>query len=140
MFDFNLIGLFLATLSAPLLGFVWYHPRIFGGVWVRLVNISPENLEKSKRQMPLLTLGAFVAAFFMAFISANILTHFRGYWGILDVQDALGLALLAWSGFVVPILLGPIFWEGKSIKLFAINAGYWLTVLSVMALIIAFFV
>ncbi len=138
MFDINLITVLLAALTAPLIGFVWYHPRVFGSKWVRLVNISPEALETRKKYMPLLALSAFVAALFMAFISANAIDHFRDSWGMLDAQDALNLALLAWSAFVVPILLGPVLWEGRSLKLFAINAGYWLATLVSMALLIAF--
>lgn len=138
MFDVNLIGVFAAALAASLIGFVWYHPRAFGTVWMRLVNISPEKLESGKKKMPLLTFIAFVAALIMAFVSAHALEHFRESWGALDAVGAVSLTFLAWAAFIIPVLLGPVFWEGRSLKLFAINASYWLVTLCAMALIITF--
>lgn len=120
MFDMHiLITVLTAAVAALLTGSMWYHPRVFGRAWVRLVNISPEALEARKRKMPILILVAFIAVSCMAFV----------------VTVTKVSVFILWAGLIVPALLGAVLWEGRSLKLFAINAGYWLIVLFVMSLI-----
>ena len=124
MMEVNLVFIILlAGLVAPIVGFVWYHPRVFGSMWIRLVNISPENLETRKRKAPILSIIAFVSAVLMAFVFTVI--------GATIVS-----AVFVWVGFVVPVMLWQVLWEGRPVKLFTINASYWLVVLCLMAFII----
>ncbi len=138
MVDIYLITtIVMSALSALLIGSLWYHPKIFGTAWLRLVNISPKDLEKRKKYMPLLMLVSFIMFLCVAFMVSIIISVDISQIISNTVFDQTILnALLIWISLVVPVLLWSVFWEGKSIKLFAINAGYWLVVLYAMSLIL----
>ena len=133
MFEISLWPILFAAVSNVVLGMVWYHPKVFGSAWMRLANISPEAVERVRKQMPVRVLFGFLASLVVAYVLANLAIVI----GIFDIIGAVfDLALSAWIGFVAPILLGAVLWEGKSLKLYAINAGYWLVSLVVMSILL----
>jgi hypothetical protein len=67
---------------------------------------------------------------------AYILAHFAAYAGAVDTSGALQLAFWTWLGFVAPVQLGSVLWEGRPVKLYAINTSYYLVTLAVMSLIL----
>jgi len=127
--------IFAAGIANVIIGFVWYHPRVFGAAWMRMVGVTPEMAEKGKRRMPLYVFIAFLASMLIAWV--------MNYVGIaLGIYDWVGavfeLALWSWLGFVVPTTLGMVLWEHKPVSLYLINVFYWLVAFSVMALILLF--
>ena len=54
-----------------------------------------------------------------------------------DLNAGLQGGFWNWLGFVMPVTLGIVLWEGKSWKLFGINAGYYLVSLPIMGVILA---
>jgi hypothetical protein len=54
------------------------------------------------------------------------------------VVAGLEAALWSWLGFVAPVSLGAVLWDGKPWKLWFINAGYFLATLLVMGLILGY--
>lgn len=130
--DPSLFSIFIASVANMVIGFGWYNPRVFGGVWMRLSGITPESVESGKRRMPFVLLAALLAGGLMAYV----MHYFGGAWYVTDVFGAVELALWLWAGFVAPVLLGVVLWEQKSIALFFINAFYWLTSMTVMAIVL----
>jgi hypothetical protein len=43
-----------------------------------------------------------------------------------------------WLGFIAPVTLGTVLWEGKPWKLWALTNGYYLFSLLIMGVILAF--
>jgi len=39
----NYIAVILATLSSMAVGAIWYTPRVFGKLWMRLTGVTPGN-------------------------------------------------------------------------------------------------
>ena len=136
LIDVNIFAVLAAGLASVVIGFIWYHPAVFGTMWMRIVNISPEDLEKGKKKMPLMALIGFVASVVLAWV----LAHFSFVWGALTIGSALELGFWVWLGFMAPILLGPVLWEGKSVKFFAITAGYWLVAVLVASVIVTLWI
>lgn len=133
MYEISLWPILGAAVANVVLGMIWYHPKVFGASWMRLANVSPEAAERTKKQMPVRALFGFLASLVMAYVLANLGIVL----GIFDIIGAvLDLAFSAWIGFVAPVLLGAVLWEGKSMKLYAINAGFWLVSLIVMSVIL----
>jgi hypothetical protein len=121
-----------AGVVATLIGWIWYHPKIFGATWMRLSHITPEMAERGKRHMPLYAFVAFIASI----VAAYMMSSFGIAWGVYDWKSAMQFGLFAWIGFVVPPMLGIVLWEHKPLKLFFINALYWLVTLVAMALVL----
>lgn len=129
---FEPISLLAAAVACVAIGFVWYHPSVFGTMWTRAAGITPEMAERGKKNMPLMAIGGFLASIAVAYV----MTYFALVVGVFDWIGALELAFWCWAGFAAPILLGPVLWEQKPLQLFVINALYWLAALSAVAVIV----
>jgi len=132
MFEVNYVAVLVAGIANLILGMVWYAPRVFGAAWMRMSNITPEMAERGKKKMPLMAFVAFVAGVIVAYV----LSFFAIAWGVFDVIGALDVAFWTWLGFMAPVLLGSVLWEQKPVKLYIINAGYWLVSLIVIGQIL----
>jgi hypothetical protein len=134
MYEVSFFPILVAGLSAVVIGFGWYHPRVFGAVWMRLAGVTPEMAEKGKRRMVPYTVVALLAAMIVAYV----MNYFGIAWGVYDWIGAIELAFWIWIGFVASTSLGTVLWDHKPIKLYFINAMYWLLALIVMACILVF--
>ena len=67
---------------------------------------------------------------------AYVLAHFVQVADAVAVTDALSLGFWLWLGFMAPILIGSVLWEGKSCKLFVLNGAHWLLAILAMAVIL----
>lgn len=122
-----------AGIAAVLIGWVWYHPRVFGTTWMRLANVTPEMAERGKKMMPLSVMLSLCGSMLIAYVMNYIGIAFYIYdW----VGAVFELALWSWLGFVVPTSLGIVLWEQRPLKLYFINIFYWLVTFVAMALIL----
>lgn len=132
MIEISLWPILSAALAAILIGWVWYHPAVFGTTWMRMSNITPEMAERGKRRMPIMALVGLLAAMLVAYV----MSYFGIAWGVYDWIGALQLGFWVWAGFVAPVLLGAVLWDQKPVRFYLINVLYWLVALIVMALIL----
>ncbi|PIR82474.1 hypothetical protein COU20_02090 [Candidatus Kaiserbacteria bacterium CG10_big_fil_rev_8_21_14_0_10_59_10] len=132
MYEVTFWPILAAGVASVVLGFLWYHPRIFGTAWMRHANVSPEAAERGKKRMPLTVVVALLASMLIAYV----MNHFGIAWGVFDVIGAVELAFWTWVGFAAPVLLGAVLWEQKKFAYFAINAGFWLVAFILMAVIL----
>ena len=122
-----------AGVASVLIGWVWYHPRVFGTTWMRLANVTPEMAERGKKMMPLSVILSLCGSMLIAYVMNYVGIAFH----IFDwVGAVFELALWCWLGFVVPTSLGTILWEQRPFKLYLINTLYWLVTFIAMALIL----
>lgn len=122
-----------AGLASVIIGWIWYHPRVFGATWMRLANVTPEMAERGKKMMPLSVVLSLCGSMLVAYVMNYIGIAFHIYdW----VGAVFELALWSWLGFVVPTSLGMVLWEQRPLKLYFINVFYWLVTLIAMALIL----
>ena len=105
MMTISIWPILAAGFANVIIGWIWYHPKVFGTTWMRLSNITPEMAERGKKRMAVSVLTSFVAAAFMAWV----LNSLGAKVGIFDMVGAIvDLALWCWLGFVVPIMLGSV--------------------------------
>lgn len=132
MFEVTFLPILFAGVVSVVIGFVWYHPKVFGSAWMRLTNLSPEAVEKGKKRMPLMAFFGLLASM----LAAYVMNYFGIAWGVYDVIGAIELGFWCWIGFVAPTMLGIVLWEQKSFKLYLINSLYWLVSFIAMAIIL----
>lgn len=123
----NWLAIIIATISAFIIGGVWYGPA-FGKAWMKEMNLTEEEL--GQRNLPKVFGGAIV----LTFIATINLAMFIGP----EVDMAYGAMAGFFAGFGwVSTFIGTIYLFGdKSLKLFFIDAGYCTITLTSIGLIL----
>jgi len=132
MIEVSFFPILFAGITAMLIAFAWYDPRVFGSAWTRMTNLSPEAVEHGKKTMTYRAPIGLMASMLVAYV----MNYFGIAWGVYDVIGAIELGFWSWAGFTLPVLLGVVLWEQKPFKLFLINAGYWLVTFIAMAIVL----
>jgi hypothetical protein len=160
--EINFIALFAAAIVTLAVGFIWYHPKVFGTIWMKENNFTQEELRKGNM---LKIFGLTYIFSLMITITVMSLTiHQSGALGmvggpmIMDnakpsfaafMQD-YGMAFRTFkhgalhgfmSGlfFALPIVAINGLFERKSGKYILIHAGFWIVCLTLMGGIICAF-
>ena len=130
----NFISILAAAVSTLVIGFVWYHPKVFGNAWLTEVN----SAHKKEKNMPLILGVTFVLAVLAAFfLYTNV-----NFGGAPDMPHGTPEYQTfkhgAFHGSFLGILIGiPIIvtnglYEQRNFKYMAINAGYWIVSFTIM--------
>ncbi|HKB88336.1 MAG TPA: DUF1761 domain-containing protein [Patescibacteria group bacterium] len=140
MVPVNYLAILVAALLSMVLGSLWYGP-IFGKPWMKMMGMSKESMKGMKSgDMAKLYGIQFIGSLFMAFILAHALVFASSYLHESGISAGLQTGFWNWLGFIAPITLGSVLWEGKSWKLWLLNNGYYLTLLCMMGVLLALWV
>ena len=135
----SIAAVLVAVVVNFILGFIWFTP-LFGKAWAKEMGMDPN--EKPDRGvmmkgMLFMVIGNFLFAF--------VLAHDIAAWGFVPGTSDMGpigiilnSSIFTWLGFYVPGRLGATVWEKRSWKLTAINSGYDLASLFVVAGILVY--
>ncbi|HXA01190.1 MAG TPA: DUF1761 domain-containing protein [Cytophagaceae bacterium] len=135
----NIAAIMVAVVVNFILGFIWYTP-LFGKIWGKEMGYDPNMKPDSKvlaKGMAFMIIGNFLFAWVFAHNIAAW-TFVPGVKEMGALPNALSASIFTWIGFYLPGHLGSTVWEKKSWTLFAINAGYNLVSLLVVALILTY--
>ena len=130
MYEVTFFPVLAAGIVNLFVGYAWYHPRVFGGIWMRLSHITPESVEQGKRRMFFTVPLALLASMLVAYV----MNYFGIAWGVFDWVGAVELGFWCWVGFVAPVSLGMVLWEQKPVTLYLLNALYWLVAFVAIAI------
>jgi hypothetical protein len=118
---FNLLALFVSALIQWLIGGLWYS-LLFKKQWIALTGyLRPEGGERSKGAVVGMT-----ASFLISLILSLILAHVVIWAGADSFAHGVFIGFICWLGFIAGPLLAQQIYEQRPMKLWAINAGYWL--------------
>ena len=126
--DINWLAVIVATIAAFVLGGLWYSKALFGNTWMLEVGLTEEAAAQGN--MPVTFGGSFVLqllaatglAVFLGPESTWLAGVQMGLWvGVLWVATAYGVTYL---------------FEQRSLRLWMINAGYYVVLYSFMGAII----
>ncbi len=135
----NFLSLLASTVAGFFLSYVWYTP-LFGKVWAKEMGFDASEATPTAALIKSLLLTV-VSVFLVSMVLANNIAAWTpSTWGIaganLDkVSQSFQAAFFTWLGFFVSNLLLGVAWEKRSWKLFAIDAGYYLSLLLCIAFI-----
>ena len=147
-----------AALSTMVVGFIWYHPKVFGTAWMKAEGLTDEQLKKGNmaKIFGLSFLLAFVASFM---VIPAVVIHQFGALGMVggDAENVkpsyaafmtdYGTAFRTFKhgvlhgtilglGLIFPIIAINGLYSHKPWKLIFITAGYWVVTLALMGGII----
>jgi hypothetical protein len=135
----NFLALAICTLAGFFLSYAWYTP-LFGKAWAKEMGFDPDEKSPSSKLIKSLSLTV-VSVFLMSLVLANNIAAWTpSTWGISEANlakpaQAFQAGLFTWLGFFVSNLLLGVAWEKRSWKLFAIDAGYYLVLMLLIAFI-----
>lgn len=131
----NYLAILVVAIINMVLGFLWYG-ALFGKTWMALMGATPEQMEAGKAKMK--SEGwKYYGVLLMAYVLWHSITFAASYLDITGISAGLMAGVWSWLGFVVPVTLSSVLWEGKSWKLWLLNNGYYLVALLVMGSILA---
>lgn len=127
---FSFLALGLSIVAAFIFGALWYGP-ILGKAWAECIGINFDK-DSCKGKPPVSALlftlaGTVSTVIVLAYILGNC-----------KLCCPMSGAFMVWIGFYVPLQLGPVTWERRPWKFFAINAVYAFLSLQLVAAILTF--
>ena len=130
--DLNYFAVVVATVASMMVGSLWYSPILFANPWLRLIGKTSEELkEKGYGQVPAYS-TAIVSALIVAYVMALVIEATES----TTLADGIIVALWLWLGFVATTSLLAVVFDGRPIRLWAINMGNHLVSFVLMGLII----
>ena len=153
----NPIALLAAAISAMVVGFIWYNPKVFGTIWMKEANISEETMKGAN--MVKIFVMSFIFAFLLAMTMMQMSIHQTGVLSLIGGDPSTALpsytafmadygegfrtvkhgalhGILAGLFVALPILGTNALFERKSVKYILINTGYWVITLGLMGSIV----
>lgn len=135
----NYLAVLVAAIANMVLGFLWYG-KLFGKQWMALSGRTQQSIEQTKANSGGMwkpyTL-AFIGSLVMAFVLRHSIVFAAYYMDMTGIQPGLTTGFWMWLGFIAPITLGTVLWDGKSWKLWFLTNGYYLLSLLIMGTILA---
>ena len=125
--NINWLSILAAAISSFLIGGIWYGP-LFGRAWMTQFGFNEEDLKK--RSVPKM----FGLSLVLAFIAALILDMFIGKEA--DIAFGAIAGFFAGIGWVATFLGILYLFEMRSLKAYLINAGYCMTALTAMGIVL----
>jgi ABC-type Fe3+ transport system permease subunit len=127
------LAVVLAALSTMVVGSVWYMPKAFGNTWMKLAKVDPKKADNSATKAIIVTL---IVSFISAYVLAHVIYLANSFFGNSLLQDALTTAFWAWLGFTAARFITHDAFEGRPIKLTALNVAHEFVTFMVMGLVI----
>ncbi|HLA54662.1 MAG TPA: DUF1761 domain-containing protein [Flavobacterium sp.] len=151
--EVNFLAILVAALSTLVVGFIWYNPKVFGGIWMRETGITPES---GKGMNMALVFGMSVFyAFLIAFTLQMMVIHQFGALGMVGGDPTLAkpsyAAFMADYGtayrtfkhgmlhgffagllFALPVIGTGALYERRSWKYTLVAGGFWVVCCMIM--------
>lgn len=131
----NWMAVGLAALVPMILGFVYYHPKVLGGVWMRANGFTLESIGKGPK--PVMFVVALVLSFLLSFwLMLNTTgpgqdTAPDGH-SYVTFGHGVAHGVLISLTVLLPVLGTQSIFEKRGWSWVFVNLGYWLVTLSVM--------
>lgn len=151
----NLFAVFGSALVTLVMGFIWYHPKVFGTIWMREAGLTEADMQKGN--MAKVFIITYIVSLMMTFIIMALTIHQMGAMGMVGGQPDLPGVKPSFAAFmadygtafrtfkhgalhgtitgvflVFPIMAINGMFERKSWKYIFINSGYWALTLMLM--------
>ena len=133
----NYLAVIVAAVANMALGFVWYGP-LFGKKWMAWSGHSMGNMDAKKAQGMWKTyLLAFIGSLATAYVLRHSIVFAGTYMELNGAWVGVTSGFWMWLGFVAPVTLGTVLWEGKPWKLWILTNAYYVISLIMMGAIVA---
>ena len=122
----------IAAAAGFLVGGVWYGP-LFGPAWMKERGFTEEELKKGNMVL------IYGTTFLFSIVSAIFLGHLLAHFGETSARSTMMISTGIALGFIVPAIGTNYLFSRASLKLFGIDAGYWIFFYAAMGAVFVFF-
>ncbi len=122
LFAPNIIGIILSVIAIMAIGMAWYSPSLFGRQWLAMTPFAKMSKKEMQQKAKLGYMVSLGSGIIMAFIFNAILQTMS----VHSAGEACVYGLVLWAGFIATTLANNYAFNQKPLKLFAIDAGYYL--------------
>jgi hypothetical protein len=137
--EVNWLAILVAGVASMVLGFLWYGP-LFGKMWATMMGwdkMNPADVEAKKKGASIGYVVSFIGSLVMAYVLSHVIAFSESFGNPAGLSTGLMTGLWMWLGFVAPVTLGSVLWDGKPLKLWFLNNGYNLLHLLILGAILA---
>ncbi|PWA03946.1 DUF1761 domain-containing protein [Flavobacterium psychrotolerans] len=155
--EFNFLAILVAAASTLVVGFVWYHPKVFGDIWMKESGMTQEKMKGGN--MLLTFVVSFIYAFLIAIIIRFLAVHQTGALSMVGGDASIakpsfnafmadyGMAFrtykhgalhgfIAGIFFAIPLIGTNALYERRSFKYTLVTGGFWTACFTIMGAII----
>lgn len=157
--EMNFISIIVSGITTLFVGFVWYHPKVFGTAWMKETGLTEAELQKGN--MFTLFGLTFIFSVFIAFIMQMLVIHQFGAAGMIGGLNNAAVAKPSFAAFMADygtafrtakhgglhgFMTGLFFafpmiginglFERRSWKYIFIHSGYWIVSLTIIGAIV----
>ena len=164
--EINSYIFFIAALIPLLIGFIWYHPKVFGNAWMKVTGLTEESAKGANMAL-IFGLTYFFGLLIALFLSGITIHQFSltslmaDQPDVFNPESAAGQELqglmdrygdryrtfkhgafhgtMAAIFIVFPVIAVNALFERKKFKYTAINSGFWIVCLMLMGGIVCAF-
>jgi hypothetical protein len=116
----SLLGVLVGMFVVQVIGHAWYG-ALFAKAWQKYMKITPAQVAAAKKK----GMGKTIAVGFLSsFVMMFVLAHFLAYADAVSFSDVVGTVFWLWLGFMMPLQLGKVLYEGRPIGFFLLNTAY----------------
>lgn len=159
MLHINFLIIALSALVPTVIGFIWYHPKVLGTIWMQETGVTMES--GKSMNMPVVMIVSYVLSFLMGMSLNFIVNHQFGLFSMLQnvpdlanpdsevakhvkfLMDNYGTNFRTFKHgalhgtitgifLVLPIVATGAMFERRSGKYIALTAAYWIITLAIM--------
>ena len=154
---FNFPAILVAAVSALIVGFIWYNPKVFGTIWMKEAGLTDADI-KGGNMLKIFIL-AVIFAMLLAMTMMQMSIHQTGALSLVGGDSTKALpsyaafmadyggafrtykhgaihGVMAGIFVALPIIGTNALFERKSAKYIFVNAGYWMVTLGIMGAIV----
>lgn len=135
LFAVNWIAVAAGAVTGFVIGGLWYGP-IFGKAWLAAVGLTEEDAQNGHPGK--IYGGAFVLSLVVSWTMAHTFQTYALASADLNVMEKVLTGFGVALGFVVPAIGINYLFSQKTVKLFLIDAGYWLLFFTAVAAVHAY--
>lgn len=134
--EVNYLAVLVAAIASMVLGGLWYGP-LFGKKWMAYMGWAPDKAQEMKKGATKGYVFQFIGSLVMSYVLVHALIFAGAYLKVSGLSAGLMAGFWNWLGFVAPVTLGAVLWEGKPAGFWLLNNGFYLISLLAMGTILA---
>lgn len=115
--EVHFFAILIAMLVNIFIGAFWYSSVLFGKTWQKLVGMEGKEMKMSGKEYALSILVAFLSALGLN----SVLQYSLELSGLAEIVTIFVTAFMISATLVIVPMLNEVVYEGRSLKLFALN-------------------